>query len=205
MGGECSVEVFCLFTFITALSLSPFFIFRWLIDYCLTSSDQYYLSYIQDDNNVNIILKLCRNERRDGSTASTTSVCQWKRMERWVETKSLVVCSGYKAPTLFRNLERGLYRGTLQTHYPLKYTVRLSALLPDNSISRGIHLSAIRVSARWASALENFTSTQFYFIFFFCGHVFVFLIWCITILIFDVFLTTRAKVINVYFSSLILM
>jgi hypothetical protein len=98
MGGECSVEVFCLFTFITALSLSSFFIFRWLIDYCLTSSDQYYLSYIQDDN----------NERRDGSTVSTTSVCQWTRMESWVKTKSLVVCSGYKTSTHFRNLERGL-------------------------------------------------------------------------------------------------
>ena len=46
-----------------------------LIDYCLTSSVQYY-RYIQDENKFNSVYKLSRNEGRDGSTVSMTLYCQ---------------------------------------------------------------------------------------------------------------------------------
>jgi len=54
----------------------------------------------------------------DVPTWATTFDFHWKRMESWVGMKTLVFCSGYDDPTLFRNLQmRSLAcrkRGTLQ-------------------------------------------------------------------------------------------
>ena len=64
------------------------------IDYCLTSSEQYF-SYIQDENRSNNIWQLYINEGKDGST---TFDCHRKDKEFDRVAKC---CSGNTAPTLF--------------------------------------------------------------------------------------------------------
>jgi hypothetical protein len=47
------------------------FCFGWLVNSCLTASEQY-CSNIPDENTFNSTYKLYRNEKKDGSTGSTT-------------------------------------------------------------------------------------------------------------------------------------
>ena len=44
-----------------------------------------------------------------GEKKATTFDCHRKSMESWVGTENLVFYKGHNAPTLFRNLQRGLW------------------------------------------------------------------------------------------------
>ena len=86
----------------------------WLIDYCLTSIEQYF-SYIQNKfSNIGKLMK-------------------WKKFGR---DEKFSLCSSYNAPALFRNLHNRSLEcrecGPLQTRYLLSSTVGLSVLYPDN-------------------------------------------------------------------------
>jgi hypothetical protein len=80
----------------------------WLIDYCLTPSDQSFI-YIQDENNYNNIYKYIYIEIREGMDQPGL------RLESLVVTKDLVFCSGYNAPSFSKSTD-DVRSGALSRH-----------------------------------------------------------------------------------------
>ena len=117
----------------------------WLIDYCLTSIEQYFSCIQNKFNNIGKLMK-------------------WKKLGR---DEKFSLCSSYSALALFRNLHNRSLEcrecGSLQMRCPLSSTVRLSVLYPDNPpIERDSLYSppgdALSSFCFWA--LGIFTSTQ---------------------------------------------
>lgn len=98
----------------------------WLIDYCLTSSEQYYWCILHEDMfNINY-----REMRVEGWVNLVNDI--WMPLKRCGELvgNHLILCSGYSAPNLLWNLQKRYFACSectkFHTRYRLEFTDRLS-------------------------------------------------------------------------------
>lgn len=85
----------------------------WGIADCLTFNNRHSM-HILDEN------KTVHDWNSDETIGETTFDCHCKSMDSWEGIKKLVFCSGYNAPSLYRNMQKRSLtckeRGSLQAH-----------------------------------------------------------------------------------------
>ena len=69
------------------------------------SSEQYFRD-IEKESKLNNIYKLYRNDEEMCQQGPRLSTATEKSIKCWVGTNNFVFCSGYNAPTLFKNLRK---------------------------------------------------------------------------------------------------
>ena len=106
-----------------------------MIDYCLTSGQQWYWWREQDQWYIKTIY---RNEGRDGSTESITFDCHLKNMESWIGKKNLVFVASTMRLFFLATLPKTMWAfAILGVRRPLTFHILIfSSETPQPNISK---------------------------------------------------------------------